>query len=127
MAFIVPTFNLTANYWSRPTWLTTWPISIAAPDLANFPCAIRALERAPDLSGIGFGAAYPTQLLAPKLTDLRGPSLDHPDTMLDWPIIEVPSGSSQYYFLLQVADVAKGYSNEYRLAWLYSAQGAHGT
>lgn len=126
MAFITPTFNLTANYWTRPQWLTTWPGVVAAPSLALFAAAVRGLERAPVQGGIGFGIAYPVQILCAKGTNVQGPTFDHADTMLDWPIIEIPSGSSQFYFVVQVADVAKGYPNEYRSVWCYPAQNAKG-
>jgi hypothetical protein len=124
MAFIVPTFNLTCNIWSRATWGATSPTPIPPPDYPNVPCQLRADMKAQGnvyLFDFLWQAEY---LLVPAGTDLRIPDyatnidFDSPD------IVEVPSGSSRWYFLVYTFDVAKGFSNEYRVGVLISTQGA---
>jgi len=62
----------------------------------------------------GGGAASVT-LAVPKSTDIRMADPDGPGDL-----IECPLGSGLWYNVYAVVDVAKGFSNEYRLAAMVS-------
>ena len=127
MAFMPPTLNTTCNVWRRSTWLATWPLSIATPDLALLPCQLRGLEKPPVISGLSYGPVPLEALIVAKGTDLRAPFRASNEVSLDPDIVEVPSGSSRWYFGLDVVDVAKGFTNEYRLQYLVSTVVSEGT
>jgi hypothetical protein len=67
--------------------------------------------------------AFGWQLLLPAGTDIRdwacwdGLAMDQPD------VVEAPRGTGRYYTVIQVDDVAKGFPNEYRVAFI--AKGAY--
>jgi hypothetical protein len=112
MAFTVPTFNLLCNVYTGP-WVSK---VLRIPDL---PCNLaigRRVQQEIQAFGPGaFGASSPC-LLVPALTDIRDLScVDVSD------IIECPSGSGRWYGVTIVDDMAKGFSNEYRLVGLTKA------
>jgi hypothetical protein len=116
MAFIVPTFNLAGNYWRRSTWGVHLPGVIPPPDIALFPCQLRI--NATPFVGTVISSLFMRldQLLVPKLTDFRFAARTSADFILETDILEVPSGSSRFYYLATINDVAKGFPNEYREA-----------
>jgi len=113
MGFIVPDFNLTCDVYDGP--YDTRALRLAGVE-CNLAMGRRVQVDFHDATGLGFGAGT-AQLLVPAGTDIRevaqlaggGPPYD---------IVEVPSGSGRWYVVNSVDDVAKGFPNEYRLAFL---------
>jgi len=107
MAFTVPTFNLLCDIYTGP-WLTK------ALRSSNVPCNLamgrRVQQAGNDYIALQYGPAAPN-LLLPAFTDIRDGSCAG-----EQDIVECPSGSGRWYFVSAVDDVAKGFSNEYRLA-----------
>jgi hypothetical protein len=112
----VPNFNLTcAIYKSDPT------LNFALLTFRLFsPCQLRGFGRVPSPTATQ-AFNLPTGLLAsvcdlylPALTDIRDLSCNGGNT----DVVEVPAGSGRWYYVGQVDDVAKGFSNEYRRARL---------
>lgn len=105
--FRLPNFNLTCNVWTTPN------APPAAPDFAA-TCQLR-------LQGT-YSTIVPTPnnnwtqavALFPAGTDLRtinvGAAADS--------VIEIPAGSGRFYYSVIVEDVAKGFANEHRAAYL---------
>ncbi len=57
----------------------------------------------------------------PKRTDVRdGLNAPGADT------IELPSGTGRFYQVVHVDDAARGFINEFRIAWVYKLQGPGG-
>jgi hypothetical protein len=52
-------------------------------------------------------------LRLPPLSDVRGWTVTNPAD-----IVEVPLGSSRFYWVWEVDDIAKGFPNEHRFAWI---------
>lgn len=106
MPFTVPAFPLRVNVWrgttsggGAPTFST----------VGNLRCSSRYPIYAPAIW------PYTTMpisrlLLLPKGTDVRGHWAFAPD------FVEVPAGSGRKYTVEDVDDIAKGFSNEYRIA-----------
>lgn len=120
MAFTLPTFNLAINVWHSGlvdpvTVPPVGPPSIAGL-LVNWSLGRRVLtgtdtyEAAGARAGTGIDLLIRV-LLAPAGTDLRSSYQGDTD------VLEVPAGSGAYYHTLDVADMAKGFANEHRLAW----------
>jgi hypothetical protein len=92
----------------------TWP---GAPRMVNVPCQLRAAEHITSGFGEPLGnsqAALPA-VLFPTLTDVRDQfcaPINNPDD------VEVPAGSGRIYAVVNVDDVAKGFTNEYRIAYV---------
>jgi len=116
VAFSLPDFNLLCDVYSGP--FVTKVLR-----LADVPCNLalgrRVQQQTQDYGAGLFGGANPC-LLLPPLTDVRDASQGIPDQDL----VEVPKGSGRWYGVNVVDDVAKGFSNEYRIAALYKAFGA---
>jgi len=102
----VPSMPLLANIWSGPAL----PPPVGPPRLTDVPCQLTLGERVPFV--IEAGVSVVIYMLFPKGTDLRGV----PQAGLD--LVECPAGSGRYYHLIGFDDVAKGFANEYRQAWL---------
>jgi len=108
VAYRLPDFGLTCNVF------TGGPVPPILPPRLSPPCNLAYGKRV-SLSGFPTtffnpNVAYPSQLLLPKLTDVRGPQNGTgPD------VIEVPAGSGRWYGVLRVEDLGKGYSNEHRM------------
>jgi hypothetical protein len=117
VAFRLPAFNLTANIWRVNGVARTY----AAPDvitLCNLSQGRRVLAPVAKAAGVP-APYYPSELLLPPLTDVRGFW-----NGVNQDVIEVPAGSKRFYSVIQVDDVAKGFANEYRLAlMLYQVAG----
>lgn len=104
MAFSVPTFNLSVSIWRA---LTAWPGPPDVLTVGNLALGKRTQT--------GSGTGLPRmELLLPAGTDIR---TDVTGLAQD-DIVEVPTGSGRFYVAIWVDDVAKGFSNEYRIAIL---------
>lgn len=110
MSFVLPTFNLTVNIYTGP-WLTK---SFRGTSPANLAFARRVQQQAQDFLGSAVvpGVSQPT-LLLPAGTDIRSPLLAGQND-----VVEVPAGSSRWYYVFAVDDIGKGFSNEHRAAVL---------
>lgn len=110
MAFVPPTFNLTANVWHNPNPVTNPPDLVVS-------CQLRAPGKQS-----GFMALTATvlilswEILFPALTDIRDAR-----NGLGQDLVEVPAGSGRLYEGLLVDDVAKGFTNEYRILYVQKA------
>jgi len=115
VGFPVPTFNVPVNLWRAAT-VIAGTLPLPPPDLtfnANLAMAKgRSFANFFIEAGGTFRPIEYTQLLSPKLTDIRG----HIGNAWDGDVVEVPAASGRFYFVAWVEDVAKGFANEYRLA-----------
>jgi hypothetical protein len=108
MAFRLPTFNLACAVYDFGT------APAGPPRIASVPCQLRAPLHVSTNPSAVFGSGSGWVLAVPKLTDLRDFfNAAGNDT------VECPVGSGRFYNLDIVDDVAKGFSNEYRIALLY--------
>ena len=104
--FRVPTFNLTCN-----VWRSTTPV-INPPDLSP-TCQLRAAGKQSTGQDVSQDWVFLWSILFPANTDVRDAiSPGGADT------IECPAGSKRYYSTAMVDDVAKGFANEYRTAFV---------
>jgi hypothetical protein len=116
MGFPTPTFAVAVNLWRGAT-IHTGPWPLPAPDEtfnANLSYAKGRAQLAQYVI-VSPGRIVPiiaTELLCPKLTDIRG----HVAAAFDGDLVEVPAGTNRLYAVLFVEDVGKTFANEYRLA-----------
>lgn len=124
MAFRVPTFPLTVNIWRYGNAVAN-PADVVSP--GSISPGRRSTEQVtPVYSNVAFSAAARliytelqqpiTELLLPKLTDVQPWGLNA--TAPNGDCVEAPAGSGRFYVVIGVEDVGKGFSNEYRLAWM---------
>lgn len=110
VAFRLPTFNLQANLWHNRDF--TAGVPGIPPDLPALPCQLRsALASMQVDTALGGTLSISELILFPKGTDVRAA---HPANKGD--LLEVPAGSGRFYYTLQVSDIHKGFTNEYRVA-----------
>ena len=106
MAYRLPVFNLSANIW-RSGNPTSNP-----PDVVS-PCQLRAAGKQSTGQDVANDWSFLWAVLFPPLTDVRDAySAPGQDTL------EVPAGSGRFYQAALVDDVAKGFTNEYRIAFV---------
>jgi len=111
MAFVLPTFNLTADVY------TSGDTPGVDPPRITIDCQLRA----PSVhnmaqNAINQNAQQGMILLTPPGTDLR----DNHSTPGNAPdVVEVPPGSGRIYVVQIVDDIGKGFPNEHRFAILY--------
>jgi hypothetical protein len=113
MAFVLPTFNLTANIWHYATWVGNFPTTIPTPDATTL-CNLAVGRR---MAGGFIEGAW---MLCPAGTDIRDEQNElrnsaHGD------IVEIPAGSGKYYGVLESDDAGRGFANEHRVGWLTKA------
>lgn len=122
MPFRLPSFNLNVNIWRMGTVVANPPDVVSLGNLS--PGRRVGYSTSQAVTSIAFGANQQNQwvelfnpvmeLLLPGLTDVQ--TADVAQRVGD--CVEVPAGSGRYYFVVGVDDVAKGFPNEYRIAWL---------
>jgi hypothetical protein len=107
MAFVLPTFNLECNVWHAPHNPHTLPFD------DTFECQLRGPNQTS-------ATVNPTPELAAGNYLLLPPGVDIRDqyTLNGSDIIECPVGTGRYYQVLNVDDIAKGFTNEHRYAIL---------
>lgn len=117
MAFKVPTFNLVCEIYTFGDYGTN------PPRLIDVPCQWRAPAKLTALSGVvaGFFSFTSTEILLPKGTDVRGydegATGEYDTVVLIGPTPPDPPFASPLPFIAPfVYDVAKGFTNEYRVA-----------
>jgi len=110
MAFRVPTFNIDCNVWFDGE---TVPPG-GAPDV-SVECQLRWCGHGPSESqDPDFTSWQPGWLLlVPKGTDIRDRF-----NASGKALVECPVGTGRYYQVNYVDDVARGFTNEYRMAFL---------
>lgn len=108
MAFREPTFPLAFNLW-RNTSLVTGPPDLQG--MCNLAFGENAALYAPGYSQFkeDFIVVW---MLFPKRTDVR-PSSVHGNAQ---DCVEVPAGTGRFYLVVDVDDVGRGFTNEYRKA-----------
>lgn len=84
---------------------------MGAPRLTTV-CQLRIYKTAGVVNAFGFLTGMSVAVLFPKGTDIRGQI----GFQTNQDMLEVPSGSGRYYTIRTFDDVAKGFSNEYRMA-----------
>jgi len=126
VSYSTPVFNLVAQIW-RPENATTDPPAnppdvVTMAQLRVTPRSIQGMmdwEANPVPEPYSGMQVFSVFICVPKETDIRGPT-----GSLLFPTIgdKVQIGSTGwYYWVLQVEDVAKGFTNEYRIAALAPA------
>lgn len=103
MAFVLPTFNLNVNVWRHVSLPHSDPPAVTCMGQLRGPSQTSATVNPTD------GLAAGNYLLVPKLTDIRDAS-----TPSNSDYVEVPAGSGRFYQVLNVDDIAKGFTNEHR-------------
>ena len=112
MAFILPTFNINANLWTKPTVPPAAPTFATTCNMANGQRQASRDWVAANLLLDSLYFLYEVQLLFPKLTDVRGRnSVSGPS------IVEAPAGSGVMWEVRWVYDAGKGFANEHRVAF----------
>jgi hypothetical protein len=113
MGFRLPTFNIMANLWKNPN-----DPSFGPPDVA-VGCQLRAPGK--QSVSLTTDPLAPTsllvewELLLPAGTDIAD-AFSSAFGVGD--VVEVPAGSTRYYWVEIVDDVARGFPNEYRIAYI---------
>lgn len=108
MAYTVPQMPSFCNVWTFPGVL------IGAPRITNLRCQLRAAGRSSTGQDTGSpGWTFLWALVVAAGTDIRD---SHNASGAD--TIEVPAGSGRIYELQYVDDVALGFLNSYRIAFL---------
>lgn len=115
MAFVVPTFNLNMDIFTPQLGTLAPPTVPRLSVLCNLTPGRRVvlaeLEAATNQGFQGQGAMF---ALVPAGTDIR----DAFCAQAAGDFVQVPAGSNRWYMVVWVDDVAKGFSNEYRLVAL---------
>lgn len=125
--FILPTFNLTCNIWRYTLNPRTDP-----PTIAGQVCNLQFGHKnswgpvesfVPNTSHTAFNNnianyAMARNLLLPVHTDIRPAWYGGVVNVGQGDFVEVPAGSGRFYGTMDVDDVAKGFTNEYRVALL---------
>jgi len=108
MSYVLPTFNLTVNIWHRATYVGNFPGTIPPPDVV-VAGNLALGKRMNNPVGMNMW------LLLPAATDIRD---GNKNTTLSatGDIVEAPGGSGRYYYVVNVDDAGKGFSNEHRVA-----------
>lgn len=120
MGFRVPSFNLECRVWSRAD-VPPGPVTIATLPAARFKpvCQLRGAGKQSTAQDEDTYWSFSAVLLLQAGTDIRdrfswdGVTMDQPD------FVEVPEGSGRGYTVVYVDDVAKGFANEYRYAFIF--------
>jgi hypothetical protein len=123
LAYRVPNFNLTCDIWTGVVALPGSTPPVGPPRLSAVDCALVYGQRVNVAStgGTSF-AGVPLLsmcLLLPKGTDIRGPQ----DVSLFPDLVECPSASGRYYWVVFVDDIGKGWPNEHRTASVFALVG----
>jgi hypothetical protein len=118
VSFRVPEFNLSVNIWRWGTGVSNPPDVTAQ---GNLSPGRRVFTGASFTEVAASNPPMFMELMLPAGTDVRYSPLS-PGISGD--MVEVPAGTGRYYYVCQVDDVAKGFSNEYRLALMLPAMGS---
>jgi len=119
VGFRVPSFNLRCQVWSRDD-VPAGPVIAAnlGPVRDAFDCQLRAVGKQSTGQDEPHVGTFLWQLLLPAGSDIRdwacwdGLAMDKPD------LVEVPRDTGRFYTVALVDDVAKGFPNEYRIAFI---------
>lgn len=114
MGYRLPTFNLMCRIWRQTTWNAAYPPGPIPPPDVTSACNLTYGEKT-SLAGI----ANTMYLLLPKGTDVRDGFKEQIGVGGN-DVVEVPSGSGEYYLVSDVGDVGKGFPNEYRCASIFT-------
>jgi hypothetical protein len=107
--FRLPSFNLTCDIFDHALPPPN------APRIAGQICQLRAPGKQTVLQVQYFGVYLPCwELLLPAQVDIRDLF-----TSTSFDFVTVPAGTARLYQVEWVDDVARGFSNEYRIAYVY--------
>jgi len=109
VAYALPDFGLVCQIYTNSPNPFTVPPRLTSP--CNLAWGKRVSLAFTGSNVLTSGDVFPSQLLLPALTDIRGP---RNASGVDF--VEVPSGSGRRYVVYLVEDLGKGYANEHRLA-----------
>lgn len=111
MSFHLPNFNLFADVYHAP-----WVVPPGRGPDAVFPCNLTPGRRQQAALWTPSGATDQSS----RTYALFPPSVDVRDKVNvgGGDLVQIPSGSGVFYQVVSVHDVAKGFSNEYRVAVL---------
>lgn len=120
MPFIPPNFNILANVWHGECAGHVFPGGPPgrAPDML-IPCQLYLWPKSSIASnffsadGTSFSYTLNMMLRVAKLVDLRDVFNASGNDL-----VEVPAGSNRWYYVTQVDDEHKGFTNEYRFAFI---------
>jgi hypothetical protein len=114
MGFRPPVFNSTCNLWTGPA------VPPVGPPRLTVVCQLRNAGKlhtgeayVVDPTTTNFPAVVMTEILFPLHTDVR----DIYSAPAGSDVAECPAGSGRFYATSCVEDVAKGFTNEYRVAY----------
>jgi hypothetical protein len=108
MAFVIPTFNITVNVWHDGNMPPTLPDLVIPAQLRGYQPIAVAYNA--EIVQIGSVVLY-----VAAGTDLR----DGPSSFGSTDLIEAPAGTGRFYKVIDVDDIARGFTNEHRYAVLY--------
>lgn len=115
MAFVKPQLNILGNMWFNANWRGLWPAFGNPPSYANFPCQLRPGCKNFTVTSSLVEATSVQELCVDLSVDWTMPAFQ----TAEWPawpdIVEVPAGSECWYFVLDVADVGRGFMNQHRV------------
>jgi hypothetical protein len=113
MAFRVPTMNLTCDIY------TSGDFGVNPPRLTGVTCQVRGPSKITVFSSATFITNFPAlqELVIPAGTDLRGTFMT-PTSHRDVVVISA-YGAGYPFQVYDVYDVAKGFTNEYRIGMIY--------
>lgn len=115
MAFVKPTLNILFNYWERDDWGFSGETP-TAPTYANLAGQLRPnAKNFTVISSILEGSST-QELCLPASPLMNMPSWQDGDFPSYPDIVEVPSGSKRWYFIIDLEYVGKGFMNENRVA-----------
>lgn len=118
MAFVLPNFNITCAI-TQPDVAGVPAVPVLPPRIASQACALVYGRRVNVMSTGGTSTAgvlvQTMNLLVPAGTDIRGPQ-----DATSFDMVEIPPLSQQWYQVVFVNDIGKGYANEHRSAALYA-------
>lgn len=125
MAFTLPTFNVSYNLWRAANYPPVGPPD--ASGLCNFSLGKRivtgtdgfAVTRADPAQGTGIDV-FLRIMMVPAGVDIRGRWQGGVNSQDE---VEIPAGSGAFYVVADVADMAKGFPNEHRVAWVFPDSG----
>lgn len=113
MAFTLPTLNLACHVWHNGA--TVPPVG--PPDIPNMACQLAWDAHNDHVLAFGVTVRSLMKVRFGHRVDVRGPlSATGSD------VVEVPANSGRFYVVWYVDDVARGFGNEYRQAYVMLAQ-----
>jgi len=117
MAFVLPTFNLSVNWFAQNNWAGSWAKGTGPVPPPDNTWSAQLRPPGKYLSPVSFlDVPSLEELVLPKGTNVLLPSAVTSEWQYWCDMMEIPAGTGRYYFVVDVFDTAKGFGNEYRTA-----------